>query len=161
MINIRYDTIVDSVYIHHNITPPHLYTNIIEVGNYDLVRVHYLSTKEHLLGYPYETNCFDYRKYSNDYISKEDCIVKYFQRKEFDKCGCNRKWLYYDYRNMTDIKICTNSDKCEFKFKYNKLLMNKICSKNCYNNYFDYQINRVKYYDDETSFFFALKSSLR
>ncbi len=141
-ISIKYDTIIDSAFIHHNITPPHLYTNIIEVGNYDRVHVNYLSKKEHLLPYPYETNCSHYRKNSNDYISREDCIVKYFHRKEFDKCGCNKKWLYYDYRNITDVKICTNSNKCEFKFKYNKLLMNKICSKNCYNRYFDYRFDR-------------------
>ncbi len=141
--NIKYDTIIDSAFIHHSINPPHLSRDTIEIGNYDEVQVYYSSKKEHLLPYPYETNCFDYRKNSNDFISKEDCIVKYFQRKEFDKCGCNRNWLYYDYRNIADVKICTNSDKCEFKLKYNELLMNKICSENCYNRYFDYRLDRV------------------
>jgi hypothetical protein len=140
---IYYDTIIDSAFIHHNITPPHLYTHMIEVGNYNLVKGFYLSRREHLLPYPYKTNCFDYRKNSNDYRSREDCIVKYFQRKEFHKCGCNTKWLYYDYRNITDVKICTNSNKCEFKFKYNNLLMDKICGKNCYNIHFDYRFDRT------------------
>jgi hypothetical protein len=116
---------------------------MIEVGNYNLVQVHYSSIREHLLPYPYETNCFDYRKNPKYYHSKEDCIVKYFERKEFDKCGCNTKWLYYDYRNITQVKICDNSDKCEFNFKYNQLLINKICSKNCYNRYFDYRSNPI------------------
>jgi hypothetical protein len=134
---------------------------MIEVGNYDFADVQYLSKKEHLLPYPYETNCFDYRKNSNDYISQEDCIVKHFQRKEFDECGCNTKWLYYDYRNNTKVKICTNSDKCEFKLKYNKLLMNKICSKNCYNRYFDYRFDRSNQYEKSNAlkkrFFFLSK----
>jgi hypothetical protein len=150
-ISINYDTIIDSAFIHHNITPPHLYRNIKEVRNYDSVKVHYFSKKEHLLPYPYETNCFDYRKNSNDYISKED-----FQRKEFEKCGCNRKWLYYNSKNMTDVKICTNSDKCEFKFKYNKLLMNQICGKNCYNRYFEYLFDRLN--KNEKSYAFREKT---
>jgi hypothetical protein len=66
MISIKYDTIIDSVFIHPNITPPHLYINMIEVGYYDWAKLRYLSKKEHLLPYLYETNCFDYRKNSND-----------------------------------------------------------------------------------------------
>jgi hypothetical protein len=77
-ISIIYDTIIDSVFIEDNITLPHLHRNIIEIENYDWVLVNYLPKKEHLLPYPYETNCFDYRKNSNDYISQEDCIVKHF-----------------------------------------------------------------------------------
>ncbi len=45
-IRIKYDTIIDSAFIHHNITPPHLYMNIIEIGNYDQFYVQYISKKE-------------------------------------------------------------------------------------------------------------------
>jgi hypothetical protein len=75
-IYILYNSIIDWAVIHHNITPPHLYTNMIEVGNYDMVNVDYSPIIEHLLPYPYETNCFDYSKNSKYYHSREDCIVK-------------------------------------------------------------------------------------
>ncbi len=89
--------------------------------------------------FPYETNCYEYRK-SNSYHSREDCIVKYYQMKEYEECGCNRKWIYYNLVNRTDLKICSNSEKCDFDQRYDRKFLDQICPKNCFNEYFDIQI---------------------
>ncbi len=98
---------IDYVIIHQNNTPPHLFNDRIEVGKYIQNTIDYKSIEENLLPFPYETNCYDYRKNSKSYKSKEDCIVRYFQREEFSKCGYNRKWIYYHFKNLTDIKTCS------------------------------------------------------
>jgi hypothetical protein len=123
--------------LHHHIIPPHMHTNMIEVGVYEISIVEYFSIKEGLLPYPYETNCYDYQKYSDSYRSREDCIVKYYQRKEFDQFGCNRKWLYYNPENMTGVKICSKLFKTNYTLTNDKLSLDKICPKHCDNQYID------------------------
>jgi hypothetical protein len=62
--------------------------------------------------------------------------VRYFQREEFSKCGCNRKWIYYHFENLTDIKICSKFEKCDFKFESYRKFSNRICGKNCQYKYY-------------------------
>jgi hypothetical protein len=122
--------------IHQNISPPHLYTDKFEFGKWDEISIKYASIIESLLPFPYETNCYDYGIGTKTSRSKEDCIVNYYRRKEYEKCGCNRKWLYYNRENMTDVEICPKNLKCNFDHKYDKKLMDKTCNKNCYNKYY-------------------------
>jgi hypothetical protein len=86
--------------IHWHSTPPHLYTNKLEIAKWDQSYFRFSFIEEILMPYPYETDCQEYYNETELY-SKEDCIVKYYQRKEFEKCGCNRKWIYYNPENMT------------------------------------------------------------
>jgi hypothetical protein len=90
-IGIYYKERIDSIILHQNISLPHLYANAIENPNQDLVEIDYKSIRENLLQFPYQTNCYNYREESFDFISKEECIVKHFQQKEFEECGCNKK----------------------------------------------------------------------
>jgi len=134
--------------IHQNVTPPHMYTDLLKIGKTGSSTIDYSTVKQQLLPFPYETNCFDYQIKSHFYKSREDCIVKYFQRKEFNKCGCNRKWLYYNSENMTDVLVCSKSNKCRFDYIFDKSLLNSICPKNCFNEYYNSLItqdNNVTY----------------
>jgi hypothetical protein len=91
------------VLIHQNITPPHLNRNMMRIDRNSWTTVGYTSMSEQLLPYPYETNCFEYQKSLGKgifYSSREDCIVKHYQRKELEKCGCNRKWIYYNKKKL-------------------------------------------------------------
>jgi hypothetical protein len=56
------------------------------------------------------------------HLSKEDCIVKNFQKKESNSCGCNKKCLYFKNENKTDVEICSESVKCNLDFGKVKLL---------------------------------------
>ncbi len=80
LIKIEYNTNIDFLVIHQNITPPHLYKNMLEIGKFGSAIVQYSFIRVYL-EYPYETNCYRYGKNFNNYISKEDCIVKYLQKK--------------------------------------------------------------------------------
>jgi hypothetical protein len=132
------------VLIHQNTTPPHLFQNIFRFSKGISRGIQFTSERERIMPFPYETNCFENQldfKNQNSYRSREDCIVKYYQRKEFEKCGCNRKWIYYNPENMTNIRICLDSNKCRFDHKYDKKFLDKICRKSCFNEYFDFHIN--------------------
>jgi hypothetical protein len=131
------------VLIHQNTTPPHLFSNVLRINKGSMREVELTSETERLMPFPYETNCFENQfdsKYHNSYGSRDDCVVKYYQRKEFEKCGCNRKWIYYNPENTleTNVRICLDSDKCRFDHKYDKQFLDTICRKNCFNEYFDF-----------------------
>jgi hypothetical protein len=53
---------------------------------------------------------------------------------------------------MSNVKICSKSDKCEFNLKYKNSLLNKICKGNCYNIYYDYVFERGSYVKKNTAF---------
>ncbi len=132
--------------IHQDISPPYLYTNKFEFGKWGKIRIEYTSIIESLLPFPYETNCYDYGIGTKTSRSKDDCIVNYYRRKEYEKCSCNGKWLYYNRQNMTDVEICPKNLKCNFDHKYDKKLMDKICNENCNKEYYvSYIIGEYKY----------------
>jgi hypothetical protein len=135
-INIESDSGIEYFALtHQDISPPHLYSDRFELGKWDYVDIAISSIGEYSLPFPYETNCYVYGIEMNTSLSKDDCIVNYYRRKEYESCGCNRKWLYYNSENMTDVRICPKNSKCNFDQKYDKKLMDKICRKNCYNEY--------------------------
>jgi hypothetical protein len=124
--------------IHQNITPPHLNRNFLRIDKNSMTVVGFRSITEELLPYPYETNCFKYHKNLEKrifYQSKEDCIVNYLRRKELEKCGCNRKWIYYKDKKSEGVKICPKANKCNFKNEFDESIM--LCRKSCYNKYYD------------------------
>jgi hypothetical protein len=89
--------------------------------------------------FPHSTDCYDYRreaKLVNGYNSREDCVVKHLERKEFAKCGCNKRWAYraFDERNFSHI--CPESVKCDFDSKIEMKSLEKVCKNNCYNEHY-------------------------
>jgi hypothetical protein len=144
---ILYEPIDLMVLIHQNITPPHLNRNMMRIDRNFRTSVGYSSISEESLPYPYETNCFEYQKSLRKgifYSSREDCIVKHYQRKEFEKCGCNRKWIYYNKENSTGVKLCSKSSKCNFEYKFDESLV-VMCRKNCYNKYYNtYEDGKIR-----------------
>jgi hypothetical protein len=112
---------------------------MIRIDRNGQTSVGYSSMSEELLPYPYESNCFEYQKSLGRgifYSSREDCIVKHYQRKEFEKCGCNRKWIYYNKQNSTGVKFCSKSSKCNFEYEFDESLA-VMCRKNCFNKYYN------------------------
>jgi hypothetical protein len=105
---------------HQDINPPHLYSDRFEFGKWDEINIEISSIREYLLPFPYETNCYVYGIEMNTSLSKDDCIVNYYRRKEYESCGCNKKWLYYNSENMTDVRICPKNSKCNFNQKNDK-----------------------------------------
>jgi hypothetical protein len=80
--------------IHQSGTPPHFTRNKIEIINSSATRIDISSINNKLLPFPHSTDCYDYTreaKLVNGYNSREDCFVKHLERKEFAKCGCNKK----------------------------------------------------------------------
>jgi hypothetical protein len=70
--------------------------------------------------------------YKNEPKSQNDCFMKYLQKKEFQKCKCNRKWFY---SKLIDFNTTLCGQKlCEIKT--NKVFLNKICKKDCFNEYY-------------------------
>jgi hypothetical protein len=97
------------VLIHQSGTPPHFTRNKIEIVNSSFNIIDYSSIITKLLPFPHSTACYDYRreaKLVNGYNSREDCFVKHLERKEFAKCGCNKKWSYraFDEQNFSHIQ---------------------------------------------------------
>ncbi len=142
--------------IHQSGTPPHFTGNKIEITNSSINTIDYSSINTKLLPFPHSTDCNDYRregKSMNGYNSKEDCVLKHLERKEFAKCGCNKKWSYrpYDKRNFSHI--CPEFVKCDFDSKIEMNSLGKICKNNCYNVYYLDQfisiksLNSMKFFD--------------
>jgi hypothetical protein len=125
--------------IHQSGTPPHFTGNKIEINNSSVTIIDISSINTKLLPFPHSTDCYDYRreaKLVNGYNSREDCVVKHLERKEFAKCGCNKRWSYraFDERNFRHI--CPESVKCNFDSKIEMKSLEKICKNNCYNEYY-------------------------
>jgi hypothetical protein len=72
----------------------------------------------------------------NGYNSREDCVVKHLERKEFAKCGCNKRWAYRAFDKPNFSHICPESVKCDFDSKIEMKSLEKICKNNCYNEYY-------------------------
>jgi hypothetical protein len=87
--------------IHQDISPPYLYTNKFEFGKWGKIRIEYTSIIESLLPFPYETNCYDYGIGTKTSRSKDDCIVNYYRRKEYEN---ELMWTYLE-KLIADLKF--------------------------------------------------------
>jgi hypothetical protein len=135
--------------IHQSGTPPHFTRNKIEIINSSLNLIDICSINTKLLPFPYSTDCYDYRreaKLVNGYNSREDCVVKHLERKEFAKCGCNKRWSYRAFNKRNFSHICPESVKCDFDSKIKMSSLDKICKNNCYNEHYLDQINSINYH---------------
>jgi hypothetical protein len=84
------------------------------------------------------TDFYDYGNEENpvlNYKSREDCIVKHLEEKEFNECGCNKRWFYGCSRRQNLIHISLKSIECKFNAK-SKMKSEKICKNNCLNEYY-------------------------
>jgi hypothetical protein len=137
--------------VHQSGTPPHFTRNIIEIINSSITQIDYSSTVTKLKPFPHSTDCHDYRreaKLVNGYNSREDCFVKHLERKEFAKCGCNRKWSYRAFDEPNFSHICPQSVKCDFDSKIEINTLDKICKNNCYNEHYLDQFISIKSFNE-------------
>src|SRR5688500_5670352 len=112
-INTQYN---QTLLVHERHTPPHLFTDMITFKfyrQYETIWALYSYFKEHLLPFPYKTNCVNYNTDNQYAQSRADCIVKYMNKLEYEKCGCNAKW-YYGRVNDNHSRICYNN--CNVKY---------------------------------------------
>ena len=121
-------------YIHRANSPPHFLNQYfkLKLGDMNLIKTNILN--HYLLPFPYQTDCRYYMisNYKNEPKSQNDCFMKYLQKKEFEKCKCNRKWFY---SKLIDFNI-TLCEKKLCEIKTNKVFLNKICKKDCFNEYY-------------------------
>jgi hypothetical protein len=125
--------------IHQIRTPPHFIRNKIEMIDSRANRVDISSINTKLLPFPHSTDCFDYtrdKELVNGFKSREDCIVKHLERKEFDECGCNKRWFYKEFGSRNYSNICDKFVKCDFDSKSQINSLEKICKNNCYNEHY-------------------------
>jgi hypothetical protein len=126
--------------IVHKTKTSHLFSDFIKVKKGFQYGIEFKTYAEILLPFPYQTNCFNYEEIygiERSDKSQEDCIVKYMQQKELEVCGCNRKWFYSQVESFNTI-FCGNNS-CNVLFDKKKL--EKICRKNCENQYYIQKMN--------------------
>jgi hypothetical protein len=125
--------------IHQKKTPPHFARQKIEIPKSTSTVIDYTRIFTKLLPFPYSTDCYDYGNEENpllNYKSREDCIVKHLEKKEFNECGCNKRW-FYGYSNHQNLSnICQKSVECKFNAKSEMKSLEKICKFNCLNEYY-------------------------
>ncbi len=125
--------------IHQKKTPPHFARQKIEIPKSSSTAIDYKRIFTKLLPFPYSTDCYDYENEENpvlNYKSREDCIVKHLEKKEFIKCGCNKRWFYGYSRRQNLSNICLKSIECKFNAKSEMKSLDKICKSNCKNEYY-------------------------
>jgi hypothetical protein len=125
--------------IHQKKTPPHFARQKIEISKSTVTTIDYTRIVTKLLPFPYSTDCYDYGNNENpvlSYKSREDCIVKHLEKKEFNECGCNKRWFYGYSRHQNLSNICQKSIECKFNAKSEMKLLEIICKTNCLNEYF-------------------------
>jgi hypothetical protein len=125
--------------IHQKKTPPHFARQKIEIPKSIITSIDYRRIFTKLLPFPYSTDCYDYENEENPlliYKSREDCIVKQLELKEFNECGCNKRWFYSysDHQNLS--RICQISIECKFNANSIMKSLKKNCKKNCLNEYY-------------------------
>jgi hypothetical protein len=136
--------------IHQSGTPPHFTGNKMEIINSSATKIDISSINTKLLPFPHSTDCYDYRreaKLVNGYNSREDCVVKHLERKEFVKCGCNKRWSYRAFDEQNFSHICPESVKCDFDSKIQMKSLDKICKNSCYNEHYFNQLIYDKNHD--------------
>jgi hypothetical protein len=120
--------------IHPNNTSPHFFNQNIEIINYSHNVIGYSTIFEKLLPSPYQTDCQEYENFvnfSNDYRSKEDCIVRNLERLELKKCGCNRRWSYWARSFQNNRNICQKHIECKLDLMKEVKSLEKYCKENC------------------------------
>ncbi len=125
--------------IHQKKTPPHFARQKIEIPKSTNTIIDYTRIVTKLLPFPYSTDCYDYGNEENpvlNYKSREDCIVKHLEKKEFNECSCNKRWFYGYSRRQNLSNICQNSIECKFNEKSEMKSLEKICKNNCLNEYY-------------------------
>jgi hypothetical protein len=125
--------------INQKKTPPHFARQKIEIPKSTATKVDYKRVFTKLLPFPYSTDCYDYGNEENpvlNYKSGEDCIVKNLEKKEFDECGCNKRWFYGYSRRQNLTNICLKSSECKFNAKSEIKSLEIICKTNCLNEYY-------------------------
>jgi hypothetical protein len=133
--------------IHQSATPPHFNRDKVEFEKSAVNLISYSSIESNLLPFPYETDCYDYKREEKSlirYKSREDCIVKHLERRELSECDCNKKWSYRDLRFGNISNKCPKTVRCHLNLKLETKLLDKICKKNCLNHYFFNIINSMK-----------------
>ncbi len=126
------------VLLHPRRTPPHLIKEFIALKANKFYGIGFKAIRESLLEYPYETNCFDYDRYSlspnketNLPQSADECVVNYIQRSELRECGCNKNWFFdkFDAGNRS----CENSNmSCDYDYNRYLYRMKIVCRQNCF-----------------------------
>jgi hypothetical protein len=125
--------------IHQKKTPPHFARQKIEIPKSTATAIDYTRVVTKLLPFPYSTDCYDYENEENlvlNYKSREDCIVKHLEKKEFNECGCNKRWFYGYSRPQNLSNICLKSIECKFNAKSEMKSLDKICKNNCLNEHY-------------------------
>jgi hypothetical protein len=125
--------------IHQKKTPPHFARQKIKIPKSTATAIDNTRIVTKLLSFPYSTDCYDYENEENpvlNYKSREDCIVKHLEKKEFIECGCNKRWLYGYSRRQNLSHICLKSIECKFDVKSEMKSLDQICKNNCLNEYY-------------------------
>ncbi len=121
--------------IHQTKTPPHSFGERFVQKTKRYYVMNFQPTKEQLLPFPYQTNCYSYDRNSidtNAHKSREYCILDYMQKLEYEKYKCNRKWFYSSFANFKDSshRFC-QTNNCSVQ--YNGNILNQKYRRNCYN----------------------------
>jgi hypothetical protein len=133
------DNMSEFALIHQKKTPPHFARQKIEIQKSTITAMDYKRIVTKLLPFPYSTDCYDYENEENavlNYKSREGCIVKHLEKKEFNECGCNKRWFYSYSRRQNLSNICPKTIECKFKTKSEMKSFEKNCKNNCLNEYY-------------------------
>jgi hypothetical protein len=141
--------------IHQSGTPPNFARNKIEIFDSSVNQIDFSSINTNLLPFPHSTDCYNYSRAGVDgFNSREDCFVKHLERREFEKCSCNKRWSYWEFDTQNYSNICPESVKCNFDSKIEMRSLEKICKNNCHNEHYlnilhntDYNENQFKFLD--------------
>jgi len=115
------------VLLHPRRTPPHLIKEFIALKANRFYSIGFKAIIGYLLEPPYETNCFNYNRYSlsperetNLPQSQDECVVNNIQRSEFRECGCNKNWFFdkFDVGNRSCENTNTSCDYNYYRYLY-------------------------------------------
>jgi hypothetical protein len=151
--------------IHQSGTPPHFFRDKIQISKSSVHQIDFSLIITKLMPFPYSTDCYDYKQEVNSrilYNSRDDCFLKHLEWREIEECGCNKRWSYWSRGLQNSSHICPKSLKCNFNSKLVMKLLERVCKKNCYNEYYMNTINH-KQFDNyleilENIYFHIIKS---
>jgi hypothetical protein len=135
--------------VHQSRTLPHFFNDEIDIEKSSFNQIDYSSINTKLMPFPYETDCSHYKHEEKSEIrfkSREDCIVKHLERREFIKCGCNKRWSCRGLDTANYTNLCPKSVKCHLDSESKEKLSENICKKDCLNHYFFNIISSAQWY---------------